>query len=208
MGLAQFLAGQFRKPSGWFGRVVMPPLFNYFNNRINDRAIGELDVRLADVVLDIGFGGGYSLPRLAQRAPAGKVHGVDFSEPMVLQAERRFADLIRQGKLELRVGDVRALPYMDGTFNKVMTVNTIYFWPDPVQNLKEIRRTLKAGGRLVVAFRSRHHMERARALVQGFTLYEPEAVARLLREAGFRDVTLRSMDQNKPLDSNLAAGLA
>jgi ubiquinone/menaquinone biosynthesis C-methylase UbiE len=208
MGLGSFMSSQFRKPSGWFGRVVMPRLFNYFNNRINDFAIAALDVRPSDVVCDIGFGGGYSLPRLAQRASGGKIHGVDFSEPMVLQAEHRFSELIKSGRLELRVGDVRALPYMDGSFHKIMTVNTIYFWPDPLQNLKEVRRVLKAGGKLVVAFRSRHHMERARALVQGFTLYEPDAVAALLRDAGFRDVQIQSMDQSKPLDSNLAIGTA
>ena len=208
MGLAHFLSEQARKPSGWFGRFVMPWLFNRFNDRINDLAIAALDVRPADTVLDIGFGGGYSLPRLVQRASGGKVHGVDFSEPMVLQAEHRFAELIRQGRLELRVGDVRALPYMDGSMHKVLTVNTIYFWPDPIENLREIRRVMKAGGRLIVAFRSRHTMERARALVQGFTLYEPDAVPPLLREAGFRDVTVHRHDPNKTMDANLAVGTA
>ena len=167
----------------------MSRFFNKVNKRINDLTLARLEIQPTDQVLEIGFGGGYTLPIMAAFAKSGKVHGVDFSESMVQLAEKRFADLIRQGRIELRVGDLRSLPYRDRTFDKVCTVNTLYFWPAPVENLREIRRVMKSGGRLVVAFRSRECMERAaKKFMHGFTLYDPDAVVNLLEQAGFTQV--------------------
>jgi SAM-dependent methyltransferase len=209
MGLAQQLAAQARKPSGWFGRLVMSRFFNTANRRINDLAIERLEIQPTDRVLDIGFGGGYTLPIMAALARDGKVHGVDFSESMVQLAEKRCADLIQQGRIELRVSDLGSLPYADGTFDKVSTVNTLYFWPSPLANVREMRRVIKPGGRLVVAFRSRESLERAaKKLLYGFTLYDPEAVASLLERAGFTNVQIEKYPHDKPMDSNLAVGTA
>jgi SAM-dependent methyltransferase len=209
MGLAQQLAAQARKPSGWFGRLVMSRFLNKANRRINDLTIERLEIQPTDQVLDIGFGGGYTLPIMAALANIGKVHGVDFSESMVQLAEKRFTDLIRQGRIEIRVGDLGSLPYADGTFDKVCTVNTLYFWPSPLENLREIRRVIKPGGRLVVAFRSRESLQRAaKKLLCGFTLYDPDAALNLLERAGFTHVQIEKHPHDKPMDSNLAVGTA
>jgi ubiquinone/menaquinone biosynthesis C-methylase UbiE len=133
------------------------------------------------------------------------VHGVDFSESMVQSAEKRFADLIRQRSVEIRVGDLGSLPYADETFDKVCTVNTLYFWPSPLKNLREIRRVIKPGGRLVVAFRSRESLRRAaQKLLYGITLYDPDAALNLLERPGFAHVQIEKHPHEKPMDSNLA----
>ncbi len=208
MGLAEFLAAQLRKPSGWFGRLVMVRFFNTANVHINQLTIERLNIQPTDRVLDIGFGGGFTLPRMAALAHAGKVYGLDVSETMVRQAERQFPRLIEQGKLEVRLGNLARLPYRDGAFDKVCTVNTLYFWPNPVQNLTEIRRVIKHGGRLVVAFRSREKMERMETFLHGFTLYAPAQVSGLLEQAGFEQVRIERHDQDKRLDTVLAIGSA
>lgn len=48
-------------------------------------------------------------------------------------------------------GNVAALPYDDESFDKVIAVETLYFWPDPVANLKEVHRILKPGGLVALA---------------------------------------------------------
>ena len=45
-----------------------------------------------------------------------------------------------------------ALPYGDATFDRVLTVHTIYFWPDPVAAFREVRRVIRPGGRFVLVF--------------------------------------------------------
>ena len=44
---------------------------------------------------------------------------------------------------EVLEGSVEALPFADDGFDKIITVESFYFWPDPQENLKEVRRVLK-----------------------------------------------------------------
>lgn len=48
-------------------------------------------------------------------------------------------------QLHLSVGECCNLPYDADTFDAVTSINTVYFWPDTVKGLSEIRRTLKEG---------------------------------------------------------------
>lgn len=208
MGLARFISSQLRQPSGWFGRLVIARFFNKYNQRIIGLALDALDLQLNDRALDIGFGGGGSLGMMAAKVTAGRVYGVDLSEDMVRGARKRFGRLIRQGRMEVRVGDIARLPYENETFDKVCTINTIYFWPDPAGMLTEIRRVLKPGGRLVIGFRSREKMETMQMFLHGFSLYAPEDVSDLLTQARFQDVRVGRYDTNRRLDSNLAIGIA
>lgn len=184
----------------------MVRFFNIANVHINQSTIEWLNIQPTDHVLDIGFGSGFTLPRIAALAHAGKAYGLDASETMMRRAERRFHRLIEQGKLEVRLGDLAKLPYHDHAFDKVCTVNTLYFWPNPVQNLVEIRRVIKHGGRLVIAFRSREKMEQMKTLLHGFTLYAPTEVSALLEQAGFTQVRIERRDEDKRLDTVLAIG--
>lgn len=200
-------SSQLRKPSGWFGRLVMARFFNRYNQRIIDLAVQALQIQPGQRVLDIGFGGGVSLDMLA-RTSAEKVYGVDLSEDMLAGAIKRFRHQIRTGRVEVKTGDIAALPYGNETFDKICTINTIYFWSEPLQVLAEIRRVLKPGGRLVIAFRSRQKMHTMRMFLHGFTLYSLEEVRDLLLRARFQDVRIDCYDQHKHLDSNLAIGSA
>jgi len=74
----------------------------------------------------------------------GVVAGVDYLENMVQHARKRNANTIRAGRVEIRHGNVSALLYDDGSFDKVIAVETFYFWPDPVPNLQEVRRVVRS----------------------------------------------------------------
>jgi ubiquinone/menaquinone biosynthesis C-methylase UbiE len=77
------MAAQLRQPAGWFGSLVMARMFDIGNRRLADIAVDLLDPRPGDAVLDIGFGAGYSLVKMAGRATEGFIAGVDFSPEMV-----------------------------------------------------------------------------------------------------------------------------
>ena len=104
---------------------------------------------------------------------------------MVVVCAKRFAPLVKSGHLELACAGAEALPYEADRFTKACTVNTIYFWPDASVPLKELARVLRPGGRLVVSFSPPAAIEKLPGTKHGFTLREPEEVARLLEEAGF-----------------------
>jgi SAM-dependent methyltransferase len=53
--------------------------------------------------------------------------------------------------MELKAGNFTKIPYEDGFFDKVCVINCIYFWPNPVVDLKEILRVLKNKGKLIIS---------------------------------------------------------
>ena len=68
-------------------------------------------------------------------APGARYTGVDFSETMVAEAEAFNADLIKAGKARFHLASVEQMPLADGSFDRALAINTIYFWPDPVRTL-------------------------------------------------------------------------
>ena len=186
MCLSDFLRSQFGSPSGLFGSLFVAPFLNFTNMSLIRSSIGLLDVKPDDRVLDIGFGGGYSLLALAEKLPIGRVVGVDHSRDMVDAA----ASLIRARKLQARIrvrrGNVVKLPFAANTFDRVLTVNTIYYWPDLRAALREIGRVLKPGGRLAVAFRSPESLRLVTLAWDNFRRYETREVAEAMWKTGFR----------------------
>ncbi|MFI5087647.1 MAG: class I SAM-dependent methyltransferase [Terriglobales bacterium] len=206
MGFRQFMASQLRRPSGWFGSLVVTRVMNRVNARITDSTIALLEIQPQHGVLEIGFGGGHGLARLAEVVRRGNVAGVDFSDDLARQAQRRFRKEIAQGRLTVQLGDVSRLPYSDENFDRVLTINTIYFWPDTLQGLGEIRRVLKNGGRAAVAIRSKEKMEKYAVTQHGFRLFSADELAELMRQAGFRDIRVEHRDQEKSYDQVIVVG--
>jgi SAM-dependent methyltransferase len=188
----RFLASQLRRPSGRFGRWVVTATLNRGNADLILATVDALALRQDDVFMDIGFGGGRAIELAAQRT-SGALWGVDFSADVVAGAARRFAALIIARRLNLLTADVSDLPLRDSLIDAICTTNTIYFWPDPARALQSLRRVLRSGGRLAIGYTGAVKMRQFNGITQhGFTLYEPERVEALLREAGFRDIHTRA----------------
>lgn len=187
--MLEFIARQFRRPSGLLGHLV-GRFMNRANARFTAGAIEALDPGPQDHVLEIGFGGGVGLRRLLStvRQGQGTISGTELSDVMLSQAETRFADAIRQDRLRLAHAAVEQLPFDDATFAGVLTVNTVYFWSDLEQGASEVLRVLRPGGRLVLGIRPPEDMRRLPLTRHGFTLREPEALEETLRQAGFTKV--------------------
>ncbi len=186
MGIWHSIAQQFRQPSGVFGRIAG------FLFRINvegvEWTIQQLDVQSADHVLEIGFGPGHGIRRVAQLAGQGRIAGVDFSGVMLEQATKRNAQAILAGRVDLCLGDAAKLPYPDGSFDKVFGTNVVYFWNDPVATVRELRRVTKPGGRLALYVISKDDIGSFKVTQTGvYRLYSGEELTTLLTQAGFRN---------------------
>jgi ubiquinone/menaquinone biosynthesis C-methylase UbiE len=141
-----------------------------------------LEVDASDSVLEVGSGPGVGLELAAARAHQGRVVGVDPSEAMLKMAHHRNRARIELGRVELRLGNVGKLPFDDATFDKAMTMNSLHLWPDPVAGLKEVRRTLRTGGRIAVA-------------ITRFSYASPDTFEQHLIDSGFADVRVYTGDQ-------------
>jgi ubiquinone/menaquinone biosynthesis C-methylase UbiE len=182
------LAAQLGRPRGLVGRLVVRSL-NRGNAATNRRAVELLDLAPGHRALDLGFGGGVGLAALLD-SPAAQVTGVDHSGDMVARARRRFAGPLSDGRLRLAEASVESLPFGDGEFDRILSVHTVYFWPDPPAAARELRRVIAPGGRLVLALGRKEWMERQRVHRTGFTLYDEREVEELLRGGGFGSVRL------------------
>ncbi len=202
----RFMASQLRKPSGWFGSLVLSRVMNFGNRQLIESTLSLLDLSPAHQVLEVGFGGGSALSHLSKLLSGGVAWGIDISPDMVRRAERRFCRQIAAGRLRVQLGDICRLPFADAAFDRVFTINTIYFWPEALQGLGEIRRVLKAGGLAAVSLRSKEKMQRVAITKYGFRLFSPQEVADLMLQAGFSDVRVDHRDRNKLYDDVIVVG--
>ena len=181
------LSRQLSHPSGGVGKLVAH-VMNRGNRKLNDQAIARLDVQPGARVLDLGFGGGLTFAPLWDRGAT--VVAIDRAEDMVAAAQARFAGAVAAGRLELHAGDVGHLPLVDGAVDRVLTVNTVYFWPDLGAAFGEVRRVLAPNGRVVVAIRDAKVMQRLDPNV--FSLRSPEEVVTALRDVGFTELDVQT----------------
>jgi ubiquinone/menaquinone biosynthesis C-methylase UbiE len=204
----KFLAAQLRKPSGLFGKFFMGNFLNKGNEKINHLTVELLDIKPTDLVLDIGFGGGVTIEEMVKIIDTGKIYGVDFSQAMVDKAKQKFKKLIESGKVSIEFGDVSKLPFEPKIFDKVCTVNTIYFWNDPSASLREIRRVMKNGGKLIVSIRSAEKMQDLPFTQHNFKLYSPADVRNLLVGAGFNNISIDHRDRDLKFDCVMVTAYA
>ncbi len=122
----------------------------------SEHAIREIGIKALGVlpgqrVLEIGFGTGHGLVRLAAAAtPGGRVYGVDLSPGMLSVARARVASAALEN-VSLTVADARALCFHSGVFDAAFTSFTLELFESDIRDvLAEVRRVLRAGGRLSV----------------------------------------------------------
>jgi ubiquinone/menaquinone biosynthesis C-methylase UbiE len=129
-----------------------------------------------------------------KRLPPVHVTAVDYAEPMLAGAERRFRG---RTDIELRHADAGALPYADASFDTANIANAIHCFPDVDAALREVFRVLKPGGTLATnvllyprgrwPFRQIAERLDAWGMRKGilYTPYRREEIRRRLTDAGF-----------------------
>jgi len=189
----RFLSRQLALPSGWFGRFFMARWLDRANVQMNALTIEGLALRADDRLLEVGFGGGYLLAQVLAEGSCGFAAGVDLSCEMVAIGQRRFRAFTDSGKADILHGDIEHLPFADGEFTKLCSVNTLYFWKNPAPALAECRRVLKAGGSMVLCFNAKADLAAwLGGDTTGFVLYELPEVEAMLAVAGFGQISVAS----------------
>ena len=151
------VGAQFRKPCG-FGGVLSNFLMNLINRRQYVATTQSLSLARGDHVLDIGFGNGFMLQKL-ERLSKCEYYGIEISNDMVLSASKRNKNAINEGRMKLSLGDVQKTDFDDDFFDKIYTINTVYFWSDLKAGLTEINRILKSDGIFVNTIYSREYLD-------------------------------------------------
>jgi ubiquinone/menaquinone biosynthesis C-methylase UbiE len=180
-----FIARQGRQPSGLFGALV-GRIMSKETAPANDIAIALLNVTSGDRVLDVGTGHGAALATLGALNDPGSLDGLDFSPTALKIARKKNRHLLKSGRLHLTEGVSDDMPYGDQSFDKIMTMHTLYFWEDVAAHLQEIHRVLTPGGRFVIGFRPGDDAGAAMTFPGSvYTFRTIAEVKHLLQAAGF-----------------------
>ena len=153
--------------------------------------VSHLDITKDDVILDIGCGGGINVERFLKMTE-NKVYGIDYSGLAVDRSVQINKNAIDDGKCEILKASVSQMPFDDNTFDIVTGFETVYFWPDIVNDFKEVRRVLKEDGIILLCNEAvpKQDDERQKELVEllDMHIYSEDELDELLRQAGFSDV--------------------
>ena len=103
-----------------------------------------MDVGEHDNVLDLGCGVGWATRVLAQKAARGIVAGLDLSDRMIAQARTGYRN---PHNVFFVVADASGIPYGPGFFNSLLSVESIYYYPELPTAFSEVHRILKPGGK-------------------------------------------------------------
>ena len=113
--------------------------------------LGIDELSPGEVVVDIGCGAGLDSILVASRVGhSGKVIGVDFTPEMIEKAKRN-TELLGIPNIELRLGEVDALPLTDASADTVISNGVFNLCVDKKKVLAEVFRVLRPGGRFQMA---------------------------------------------------------
>jgi ubiquinone/menaquinone biosynthesis C-methylase UbiE len=149
--VAVYVGGQVRKPSRYVGRLFAWTM-NRSHGALTDWALSHLEISKDAKALDVGCGGGRTIEKLA--AGAASVCGIDYAAGSVAASRAHNKQLIAEGRVVVERASVSRLPFADASFDLATAVETQYYWPDVANDMREVLRVLKPGGRLMVAAES------------------------------------------------------
>jgi arsenite methyltransferase len=168
----------------------------------NPQAIAAL--KPGETVLDLGSGGGFDCFLAARSVgDSGRVIGVDMTADMVGKA-RQNANKVGVKNVEFRLGEIEHLPVADGSVDVIVSNCVINLSPEKINVFREAFRVLKPGGRLaildVVALQTLpEKIKNDLSLISGCVggTEKIEDIARMLQEAGFRDINIQPKAESR-----------
>jgi len=134
--------------------VIYDWLGGIFERKLAEKALRALAIQDGDIVLEIGFGTGHCLQKIALSVGrTGKAYGIDISDGMLRITRRRLAKAALLDRVELYQGDASKLPFNDCTFDVVFMSFTLELFdtPEIPELISELLRVLKKGGSVGVA---------------------------------------------------------
>ena len=180
------------RPQGFWGKMMIKSM-NKGHSELTDWALVHLEIKRNYNALDIGSGGGKTVSKLCKRIGNGKVFGIDYSELCVEKSKKLNKNNIMCGKASILQSSVSSLPFEDNKFDVITAVETYYFWPDKLNDLKEVYRVLKSGGKLLLVFEmvkseeEPHKWDNVEKSL-GIEAVSKDGIADILLHAGYQNI--------------------
>ena len=161
-------------------------------SRVEKKIAPLFGVKKSERVLDVGSGTGILLPFLRKAAgPGGKIVALDYSSRMLEKAREKFGD-----GFTYVCANAERMPFRNGSFNRVICFSAFPHFPRKLKVMRELKRVLKAGGKLIVAHAdTRETLNKRHTQIGGAVrrdlIPEDSRMIKLLARAGFEDAFVR-----------------
>lgn len=183
------LERQLSCPTGAYG-IEVGNNMNETNSGMTISTIEFLALEDKHSVLELGHGNCGHLEKLLAKANEIHYHGLEISETMCEAAKNNNSG--KQAEFGLYNGEI--IPYKDDSFDRVFSVNTIYFWSNPDELLNEIGRVLKPDGLCILTYADKTFMQNLPFVGDKFKLFDKNDIQKLVAKSnlsivGFKDKT-------------------
>ena len=153
-----------------------------------------------DNVLDLGCGVGWATRVLAQKASRATVIGLDLSDRMIVQARAGYRN---PNNVFFVVADASGIPCPTGFFNAMLSVESIYYYPELGAAFSEVHRVLKPSGKaffLIGYYKENIHGHSwAKHIDIPVNLLAADEYIAALKRSGFASATHRRIIDSTPL---------
>jgi SAM-dependent methyltransferase len=183
----QEIASQLKHPTGEKG-LEMAKMMQETNSNMISHSIRHLNISQENTILELGHGNASHVPQLFEESPKLKYYGLEMSELMFERARRINRNFVSQKQAFFSLYDGNIIPFEKETFDKIFTVNTIYFWQEPEKLIAEIFRVLKPKGNFCLTFAEESFMKTLPFTQYEFELYSTEKVQNLITKTAFKIV--------------------
>jgi len=124
--------------------------FNVLDMEQLNTLIGKLDLKPRETALDLGCGNG-GVAEYISDITGARVTGLDFANELIKISQQRTAD--KKSRLTYLVGNMDELSFGEGSFDAIISIDTLYFVDSIDATINELKRLLKpATGRLAIFF--------------------------------------------------------
>lgn len=178
------IADQLKGPHGT-GGIDMATMMHATNIGMTLSAMESLAIADHDTILELGHGNAAHVKYILDKHPTARYYGLETSPLMYEEAQKSNQAYITGGHTTFRLYNGTDIPFNENTFDKIFTVNTLYFWANPLDLLASLYRVLKPGGRLSITFAQKSFMETLPFTRFGFELYDTEKAKALIAQTPF-----------------------
>lgn len=194
------LAKQLSCPEGEFG-IEIGQRMHENNREMVSNSIESLQLKPFEKILELGFGSALYLNSILEKAIDLQYFGIEISALMLNEAQKIHQNFMFQKKAHFQLYDGENIPFEANFFDKIMTVNTLYFWKKPEKILAELFRVLKPNGHCSICFGDKNFMENLPFTKHGFNLYEAGWLVEKAKLLGFGKIEVKNYkDSMKNMD--------
>lgn len=184
------LENQLSCPIGDIG-IEVGKTMNKSNIGMTLKTIEFLEIKNENSVLELGHGNCGHLDNLLNSAKGIKYFGLEISETMLNEAKKN--NLSKLANFQLYDGET--ISYPNKFFDKIFSVNTIYFWSNHENLINDIERTLKINGICILTYANKDFMEKLPFVGQKFKLFDRNDIKNLVRKSNMKIIEIKEFTE-------------